>query len=234
MHLAANLVVSEDSVAIPETAVIPSNEDRESFVAMMKKELARRVDKIVVPAPVVTEDSGAFIDIDNDESQQTTNDNREVFWCDATVLEAQFVASWPAVVEVFEREGARVIVSTTPALETATGTIGQLPSPTLMQFPIRPELRAEPTCLTHGYIGVTTDGRLIHNNDVILYKSYPGDSLVGYAFDGNPIYGNADNSKLDSCGGQVTASGYRYHLRTEDNFIIGCFMSEPQQTILAG
>jgi hypothetical protein len=229
--LSANLSVSEGSEAIPDMAVIPEKEGRDSFVAMMKQELARRVDKIIVPAPIEISAEGETAEDENalvDEAE-----NREIIWCDATVLEAQFVASWPKDVQVLEREGARVVLAPSPALDTASGTVTQSPM-TLMQFPLRPVSRSEPACLTNGYVGVTPDGRLIHNNDVILYKGYAVTALVGYAFDGNPIYGSSDSTKLDSCGGQNTASGYRYNLRADENFILGCFMSEPQQVQLGG
>ncbi len=230
MNLSANVAVSEGAGVVPETAIIPQKEGRDSFVAMMKKELARRVDTIVVPEPVVAE-----TDQEKNDQEDLNNDatNREIIWCDATVLEAQLAANWPKEVSVVEREGARVVVEQKPAIQTASGTVAQ-PPVTLLQFPVRPVLRTEPSCLTSGYIGVTKDGRLIHNNDVILYKGYAATTLVGYAFDGNPIYGPAENTELDTCGGQTTATGYQYNLRSNENFILGCFMSEPQQPILAG
>jgi len=235
MNLSASLAVSEGGAIIPETAIIPEKEGRESFIAMMKNELAKRVDKIVVPAPVVVESETEVENNDEDVTPSADSDgeSREVAWCDATVLESQIAASWPNEVSIIESEGARLVVASAPALKTASGTTEQ-PAYTLMQLPIRPALRTEPTCLTNGYIGVNTDGRLIHNNDVILYAVYSESQLVGYAFDGHPIYGTSENQGLDKCGGQNTTSGYRYNLRSDENFILGCFMSEPQPAFLAG
>lgn len=231
MNLSANLATTEGSQVIPETAIIYQKEDRESFIAMMKNELSKRVNKIVVPAPVVTEVEEETES--NDENSTSDEENREIVWCDATVLESQIAASWPKEVSVIESEGARLVVASTPVAQTASGTVNQSPI-TIMQFPTRPAQRSEPACLTNGYIGVTTDGRLIHNNDVILYTTYSESQLVGYAFDGNPIYGAVDSTRLDSCGGQNIASGYRYNLRSGENFILSCFMSDPQPVFLAG
>ena len=230
--LSASVVILESEDSAPIEAIVPEKESRDTFIAKMKKELASRVSEIIVPAPVVTESENSTET--NDSAAESETVVREIVWCDATVLEAQFASSWPNKnVSVVEREGARVVLESLP-VETASGTVESLPR-TLMQFPLSPKLRSEPTCLTNGYVGFTNEGRLIHNNDVVLYKSYSENDLVGYAFDGNPIYGTAlDGSRLDICGGQKTSAGYRYSLRADEKFILGCFVSEPQQTVLGG
>ena len=162
------------------------------------------------------------------EEESAESQAIEITWCDATVLESQFVAAWPSSgVSVRETEGARMVVVERPSL-TATGT----PTiETIMQFPRAPRQQAEPACLTHAYIGVTPDGRLIHNNDVILYAGYGPTELVGFAFDGHPIYGGVE-AETDQCGG-VETGGYSYHVDPDREFILGCFISEPQPTLLA-
>ena len=233
MNLSANLALSEGTEGVAPTAVANEKPSRDSFIAMMKQELNRRIDKIVVPGPTETVEVN---DDDDDENSATNTEEkmREIKWCDATVLEAQFAAAWPSGVEVVEREGARLVVTNAEPIVSASGTVPSLPT-TLMQFPVRPAPRSEPACLTNGYVGVTEDGRLIHNNDVILYQAYGPDVMIGYAFDGNPIYGAvSDGSVLDSCGGLKTATGYRYNLRSDENFILSCFMSQPQHVQLGG
>jgi hypothetical protein len=60
------------------------------------------------------------------------------------------------------------------------------------------------------------------------------DAIIGWAFDGFPIYGdkNPDGSTipagtLDVCNGQPDATfGYRYHTSTEAPYIVQCLMGE--------
>lgn len=231
VNLAVNLPLAAGEILDPEAAVAAVTPDRGSFITAMKQALSERI-----TLSVAAVDESA-VELENnkptaDNEGASTSTKRTVFWCDATVLEAQFAAAWPSRVSVLEREGARVVVNDDAVPAPAAGTVT---APlTLMQFALVPPLRSEPACLTSGYVGVTADGRLIHNNDVILYQTYGANTLVGYAFDGNPIYGSVDGSSLDSCGGQKTANGYQYNLRSGENFILGCFMSEPQQSVLAG
>ena len=233
MNLSANLALSEGTEGVAPTAVANEKPSRDSFVAMMKQELSRRIDKIVVPGPAKTAEVNENDDGEN-SATNTEEKRREIKWCDATILEAQFAAAWPSGVEVVEREGARLVVTNAEPIVSASGTVPSLPT-TLMQFPVRPAPRSEPACLTNGYVGVTEDGRLIHNNDVILYQAYGPDVMIGYPFDGNPIYGAvADSAKLDGCGGVATPTGYQYHVRPQESFILGCFVSEPQHVLFGG
>lgn len=231
MNLSANLAALDADTVIPEGAVIPEKENRDSFIAMMKQELIKQVDTIVVPGPVAMETGED--EVMQEEDSLESVEKREIQWCDATVLESQFVASWPKEVSVVEREGARVVVASIPTDIVASGTPTQQYR-TLLQLPLRPVLRTEPVCLTNGYIGVTHDGRLIHNNDVILYQGYGSDAVIGYAFDGNPIYGMDTGTDFDVCGGQSSVGVYHYSIRPGEKFILGCFMSEPQQPALVG
>lgn len=227
-------VIVSDTESAPGAVAVTTEPDRAGFIATMRDAIVARKDAFISQGiPVDTEPA---VSKDRDELDGATEADGEsvteeviVRWCDATVLESQFVASWPTTgVSVQAREGARVVV-----VEPQVATSSEPRSPvTLMQFPLVPTKRAEPACLTHAYIGVTQDGRLIHNNDVILYQSYGPTELIGYAFDGHPIYG-ATSAEVDECGGVVT-TGYGYHVSAERNFILGCFMSEPQQSLLVG
>jgi hypothetical protein len=66
-----------------------------------------------------------------------------------------------------------------------------------------------------------------------------GDTLVGYALDGFPIYNPLPGSKddidaaLDACNGLTVDGQYRYYARTQDqvgsgrNYLLGCFSGVP-------
>jgi hypothetical protein len=226
----ATLALHDSRADIPESAVVPAEADRDSFIASMREAVKDRLGEFVAPD---VSDEVAAINREELTSEVPYGSEVVVRWCDATVLESQFVATWPTSgVSVIEREGARAVVVEPQVIASASGTPLLVPQ-TLMQFARVPAPAAEPACLTHGYIGTTPDGRLIHNNDVILYQSSSADTLIGYAFDGNPIYG-VSSAVTDVCGGVVTPSGYRYQLGAERDFILGCFVSEPQQTLIIG
>ncbi len=231
-----SVILADTDTTISGAVALTKEPDRESFIASMRSAIAERGSSLLAlgnPAEdevILEQDRAVFTD-GSPETNGGSEGVVEIQWCDATVLESQFLASWPSShVSVEVREGARAVV-VAPAVP-ATASSAPPATQSLMQFALNPSQRTEPACLTHAYIGVTQEGRLIHNNDVILYQSYGPTELVGYAFDGNPIYGPT-TAETDECGG-VAAGGYGYHVSTERDFILGCFMSEPQQSLLVG
>eukprot|EP01060_Flectonema_neradi_P039389 TRINITY_DN8660_c0_g2_i1.p1 TRINITY_DN8660_c0_g2~~TRINITY_DN8660_c0_g2_i1.p1 ORF type:complete len:388 (+),score=77.72 TRINITY_DN8660_c0_g2_i1:61-1224(+) len=66
------------------------------------------------------------------------------------------------------------------------------------------------------WFGHTSPQKIWHYHaPYVGHPQYPTeDELVGYAFDGFPIYGAVDDvSELDGCNGKVTNGEYRYHIR---------------------
>lgn len=235
-QFAAGAVLSEgDRFDIAGAEISMNTDNRQTFIEHMSDEVRARIGEIIAPSAQVADHTK----VDEDRHELKTEDKSEdaseipeLRWCDATVLESQFVASWPSTgVSVENREGALVVLLTPEPTTVGTTTVTAPPRP-LMQFAVNPPKRTEPACLTHGFVGVTPEGRLIHTNDVVLYQDRGSNELIGYAFDGNPIYGPTTEA-ADSCGG-VDTGVYRYHVSTERDFIIGCFVSEPQQTLWVG
>ncbi len=139
------------------------------------------------------------------------------------------LGSWnPDAVEIRVVEGAPVVFGANAVVDEDSSPVLATP---LLQLPIRTVRAAEDTCLQHVIAGVTEDGALIGNGDAAAYRGYSADMLVGYALDGLPIHGAAPGLALDACGGTNTPSGYRYHLRADEPFVLGCFAAPPAQFI---
>lgn len=191
--------------------------DRNSLIASLRALLPdnRPREEVAIPKPT-----------EEPVTASTTEEEtvREISWCDATVLESAIAARWPASLEVVVEEGARI--ARVPGVVSTDPLVPSVPPQPVLQLPLYGASGAE-NCLTHAYVGVTPSGRLIHNNDVILYTTYSAADLVGYALDGNPIYGPNPDVTLDACGGVATAAGYQYHVRTDEPFILACFSGDP-------
>ena len=221
--------VSEFSGA---ATVVAEEDNRSGILAALRDEVAARLGSFMPPVAVDEPGDEPAGDVVAAADEQPAGEIA-VSWCDATVLESQFFARWPTAPVAIEATGAvRTVTITPPADSAASGTPAAV---NLLTLPINPPQSASPYCLTHAYIGLTTDGRLIHNNDVVLYQGYGANELVGYAFDGNPIYGAQPvGTPTDRCGGSAGGNGYGYHVSSERDFILGCFVSEPKQTITVG
>ena len=87
------------------------------------------------------------------------------------------------------------------------------------------------SCIAHDVVGISTTGELIANADAPRYAGYSAATLVGYALDGFPIYGPQSSAQLDACGGTSEGEGYRYHIRSVESFVLGCFAGTPAQFI---
>lgn len=97
---------------------------------------------------------------------------------------------------------------------------------TLLQIPKRFSASGATNCLPYDVVGVATDGSLIRNGEYGLYSVFGPNTLVGYALDGLPIYGNSDVA-TDACGGTNSGSGYRYYLSGDRAGVLGCFAATP-------
>jgi hypothetical protein len=135
-----------------------------------------------------------------------------------------------------EVEGARLVyrlgvpVEPINLVSDATSTIPVPPTSTdvvLAQLPLRTSPLSSPTCLPHDVVGIATDGSLIRNNEVALYTVFGGETLIGYALDGFPLYGVDDDAGTDSCGGVMVGGMYRYFLSLEREHILHCFSGTP-------
>jgi hypothetical protein len=127
-------------------------------------------------------------------------------------------------------EGARLVyreLAPAAVLPAATSSIETVPlREVITQLPLRSFPNKNTTCLSSDVIGIATDGSLIRNNELSLYKIFGSETLVGYTLDGFTIYGSGETD-LDKCGGKVVAGEYRYFIDTKREGIIGCYSGVP-------
>ena len=83
------------------------------------------------------------------------------------------------------------------------------------------------SCLPSDVIGIALDGSLIRNNEAALYTVFGGETLIGYALDGFPIYGMTPLLATDRCGGVQIDGNYRYVLQPDRPGLITCFAGAP-------
>ena len=99
-------------------------------------------------------------------------------------------------------------------------------SSTVLQLPINSVQSNTKTCLKTDIVGIALDGSLMRNGEDKIYKIFGGETLLGYALDGFPIYG-LNTEETDSCGGTSVLGAYRYYLSDKRAGLIGCFSGSP-------
>ena len=175
--------------------------DRGGFVS----DLRDRIGFFTPPEPIV----------EPSESVASTTDNLEFSECTGS-YRFSLTSSWSERnIEVTLQEGARVVteIVTQQTPSSATTSTSSAPTQTrtvLFFVPERAQSASQATCNTDNVIGFTPQGQLIDLKAANQFMQ-SGNELIGYAFDGFPIYGRT-TAPLDSCNGQVVAGQYRYHL----------------------
>lgn len=144
---------------------------------------------------------------------------------------AQATISWPMEgVQLAVVEGARLVFTEAVAPvppAAASSSIMALPSrDVLLQLPLLTFPGITTHCLANDIVGVALDGSLMRNTETGLYGIFSADTILGYALDGFPIYGTADE-KTDSCGGRLVDGEYRYTLARDRETLINCFAGSP-------
>lgn len=194
--------------------------DRSAYIARMKEKIARG-EGIIEGAPVVL----TSVDSTPVPPAMVPVTDRTVLWCPAQESVDAIVSSWqPSLIDIRTAEGARIV---TRGLFDASSSRGEMAIPdVLLQLPMRSARASYDSCLSHDIVGIALNGSLIRNNDAARYQDAHG--LLGYALDGFPIYGPATpQTPLDACGGTDTGAGYQYHIRADENFVLGCFAAQP-------
>lgn len=200
------------------------DDDHAAYIARMQEKLARGEGDIP-GAPIV------FTSVDSVPASSSASvpvSERSVAWCTAPYLPHPIGAEWDArEIEIRSAEGARIVTRGT--VDVASSSDAVIPD-VLLQLPMRMVRAGSDTCVPYDVIGVALDGSLIRNSDAPRYASTGEYTLIGYALDGFPIYGPvASGVHMDACGGTDTPTGYQYHVRANEDFILGCFAAPPAQ-----
>ena len=206
--------------------------DRSARIAQLREKLAKGEGVIAYGEPV-------FESVDTRNATDTRDGThmsvRSLNQCAVQRPYTNAIATWPTTssVSIVTSEGARIVVAETEVSDgnsSSTDTTTQ--TRTLLQLPLRPATGAVDSCIDNAVIGVALDGSLIRNDETWRFRGLAAQSIIGYARDGVPIYAaGVDESRLDACGGYDPGTGYRYHLRNDELFVLGCFAAPPQPFI---
>lgn len=199
----------------------PDETSSQDTIATWKQKLAN-YDGDIVPSPSVEEERAETA------PEYTQGSLKRCAYPDDVL---GYVAQFPSGTATWSlREGARILSTTgqyaVPATSSTTESRMETVEKVWLQLPQSPAALAQEACVPSAVIGVTTGGALLFNNAATAYQSTPAETLIGYARDGNPIYGFYEG-ETDSCGGYAHATGYRYVI-TESTNILNCFKATPQ------
>ena len=204
-----------------------SDDNRVDTIARLKSKLAAGEGDIVSAPPALTSvDDVPPTDADTEVSSTST---RQILRCGTADSDSLF-KDWPKSKIDLTTTASERVFTYSHKVEVVQGssTVMSATTTTLLSLPIVYTRLAEDSCINSNIIGVTTSGALLPNFQAALYLGQSQYTLVGYALDGFPIYGPiVDESSLDNCGGEATATGYQYHVRAADEFIIGCYAGKP-------
>lgn len=201
------------------------SKNRDDIITRLRNALALNPSE-VEPSPSVEEGEAEEIP---DEGESVADGIQRCSTADDALVYSQ---SWPLTGVALTTSGGmrNVVLTSLPNTEsvdvnastTASTSVSTPATKVLISFPQTPYGTVNPQCVPSEVVGVTTSGSLMFNSDASFYRGYGQDYLIGYARDGFPIYGYYDGP-VDSCGGYMHQTGYRYTVSPDRDHIIGCF-----------
>lgn len=216
--------------------VVDGTIDREANLTKLRKKIAAGEGVVAAGPPVFESVDTIAEDVPEEENPDAPlpSTDRNVALCAFVDPLSEVVASWPvtgATVKLIE--GARLVtIKETKQVAVGSSTVSTTTEKVVLQLPVSPQRTLASHCIDSTVIGVALDGSLIRNDETWRFRSYSHETVVGYARDGFPIYGQGiDETLLDSCGGYDNGVGYRYHIRERELFILGCFEAQPQMFV---
>jgi hypothetical protein len=214
---------SDDSVTYE--AVLPERIglDREEKIKEMREKIAKTDINENLASAVTAETEDKEIEI-----KDQTEAEEGVFEIKKCSDYSESNVSWQPQGLKFEVvEGARIVFRDKALELTSSSSLDISEREVVLQLPLRVTPAGSDNCLNSSIIGIALDGSLITNDDYSAYKIFSGETLIGYALDGFPIYGSNDNAKTDQCGGMNVDGQYRYYLSSDRKGMIGCFSGTP-------
>lgn len=234
--LSANIALLSNEA--PTVAPEKAGMDRASNIADLRARLARGEGVISAGPPVFESVDTKKVEatsVEENPDAQTPETTSSVYSCPIETPYDSAIANWPRLgsVDIEVVEGARLVSTVREEVVTVgSSTIATTSREVLIQLPVSPFRGVGRSCIDNKVIGIALDGTLIRNDETWRFRSISPESVIGYARDGFPIYGpGVDEAQLDGCGGYDNGIGYRYHLRENELFILGCFSATPQPLI---
>ncbi len=218
----SSVILTEDNdEEVVYNAVLPEEktDNRQSRLELLRD----KISKLVLSEP--KEPEPEIIEVDNDEDELQEDEVNEISLCSNYQT---ITPNWSSNNLLFEIvEGARIVYRNVVVEQVVGSTTNSVPSrEVVLQLPLRTFPLSEKTCLGTDVVGVALDGSLIRNDEHSLYKVFGDQTLIGYALDGFPIYGQSEN-KTDECGGSSLSGEYRYYLSNERAGVLGCYGGIP-------
>ncbi|MCA9365801.1 hypothetical protein KC723_02810 [Candidatus Kaiserbacteria bacterium] len=230
----ANTLSSNSEQEVVYSATVSETEtiDRKSRIIAMRQKILELGDHYI-SAQESESEPNIIEDEPSEEIAESEQISTDVQLCDGY---SKVSVNWPMTgIMTAEREGARIVytediqVVTVPVGATTTEQREKITENILLQLPIRTSPLSITSCINHDVIGVALDGSLIRNGDYTAYTIFEKHTHIGYALDGFPIYGRADDVVLDTCGGAMVGTAYRYYLSSDREGMIACFSGVPVQ-----
>lgn len=205
--------------------------DRSSTIARLREKI-KNSDTVIAVSPSVTADTAA---VEQSEDFTDAAAPGGLQRCIAGDDSLALVPSWPLNKTEFLVEGTtrsvittkQVVVRTNVSTTSPAAEMIETVTTALLTMPLLPVKLAVAACVPSEVIGVSERGMLLFNRDMRAYSSVPENVRIGYARDGFPIYG-VYSGEVDQCGGYEHPTGYRYTVSPEREYVIGCYVAEPQ------
>jgi hypothetical protein len=217
--------ISEEVIYAPSEEEKPAM-DRAGHLAKLRSKIAEFKETITGPTPVPEP-----IEIPPSENnvEETVVTLTAELKCP---LYQSYIKPWsPQGLNFSVVEGARLLYREVEVVNSGTTTSSstlpvELTKEVLLQLPLQTYGAANKSCLPSDVVGIALDGSLIKNNEYAMYSIFGPETLVGYALDGFPIYGQSD-VETDECGGIFVDGQYRYHLSKERTAVLYCYSGTP-------
>lgn len=209
----------------PDSYAVVSPEDpevaRQSRLTAMREKLSSLRDNDNAAAAVVAMAEENNLEAEGTGGEEESPTEANVSTAVSSCLSGNFAGNWNAqTIEIVDTGTERVVVE-----KTAEGS--EITRAILPKFP----RAGGDTCISSDVIGIALDGSLIRNNEHGVYGVFGEGTLIGYALDGYPIYGQTSSLATDSCGAVSIDGAYRYYLSLERPGVIGCFRGTPVSII---
>ena len=225
----ANVISANPNIEeVIYTAVVDEKPamDRAGHLATLREKIAEFKESFIGSAPVPETTNTTAQEI---PAIEPTNVLIKELECP---LYQNYAKAWsPLGLKFSVVEGARLLYREVEALglssTTSSSTLqAELTKEVLLQLPLLTYGATNKSCLPSDAVGIALDGSLIKNNEYSLYSIFKAETLVGYALDGFPIYGQSD-VKTDECGGILVDNQYRYYLSKERKAVLHCYSGTP-------
>ena len=218
---------SGDEVAAVVVESLPTA--RAQKLAQMREKIAASAGQSISAVNEADEEGVEVASTETNVATTTASSEEKIWYCDVV---SKTTAVSIAGAKFKEVEGARVVyqdgplVPTTPTVVASGSPAGSLMASSeivVLELPLRTTPLSSASCIPSDVVGIALDGSYIRNEEYAVYAVFGGETLVGYALDGFPIYGQNNTVATDRCGGSMLEESYKYYLSKDREAVLGCY-----------